>query len=61
IIEEWKRKSGEFSNLSADPLISVISRGFDLMVLIIMNFEHCHILRALRSLEKERINSMDFE
>ncbi|GMR44074.1 hypothetical protein PMAYCL1PPCAC_14269, partial [Pristionchus mayeri] len=61
LLEEWKRKICEYSNHSADPLVSVISKGLDLMHLIIKNFEHCVILRALGSLEKERCYNLEFE
>ncbi|GMR43771.1 hypothetical protein PMAYCL1PPCAC_13966, partial [Pristionchus mayeri] len=35
IIEEWKRKSCEFSNHSTDPLVSLFSRAFESMVIIV--------------------------
>ncbi|GMR31292.1 hypothetical protein PMAYCL1PPCAC_01487 [Pristionchus mayeri] len=60
-IEEWKRKSCEFSNGSADPLASVIYKGFELMLMIVKNFEHNHIVRALGSFDFERTQSLRFD
>ncbi|GMR31303.1 hypothetical protein PMAYCL1PPCAC_01498, partial [Pristionchus mayeri] len=59
-IEEWKIKSCQFSNRSADPLASVIYKGFESILMIIKNFEHSHIMRALGSLERERSHFQSF-
>ncbi|GMR57207.1 hypothetical protein PMAYCL1PPCAC_27402, partial [Pristionchus mayeri] len=54
---EWKRKICEFSLRSDDPLISVISKGFDSIIRILKNSEHCHIRRALGSLDRKEVTA----
>ncbi|GMR50603.1 hypothetical protein PMAYCL1PPCAC_20798, partial [Pristionchus mayeri] len=60
-IDEWKKKSADFSNGSVDLLATVISRAFEMMLAIVKNIDLCHILRALGSLDFERSQSLCFE
>ncbi|GMR55249.1 hypothetical protein PMAYCL1PPCAC_25444, partial [Pristionchus mayeri] len=60
-IKEWKKKIREFSNKSNDEMVTVISRMFDVMSLILKNSEPGRIKRALTSLDFERVNCLKLE
>ncbi|GMR35237.1 hypothetical protein PMAYCL1PPCAC_05433 [Pristionchus mayeri] len=60
-VEEWKIKTCQFSNHSTEALAALFSRTFEGMSTVLRNPDHCHIQRALASIEFELSNSLRFE
>ncbi|GMS91459.1 hypothetical protein PENTCL1PPCAC_13634, partial [Pristionchus entomophagus] len=53
VVEEWKSKTCEFAIQSDDTLVSLISKGFDVISAIHKTSKHSNIKRTLESLDIE--------
>ncbi|GMS85451.1 hypothetical protein PENTCL1PPCAC_7626, partial [Pristionchus entomophagus] len=61
-VTEWQNKCSEYFRQSNDGLLSLITKGFETMtVLLADESDRKHVLCALRTLESQRSVTMEFE
>ncbi|GMR50191.1 hypothetical protein PMAYCL1PPCAC_20386, partial [Pristionchus mayeri] len=61
IVENWRRKGLELSNLSNDALLSLAAKGFEIIEIVLSNKSDNIVLHSLASLESERKLALEAE